>query len=87
MLNNLADVSIRSLLLALMAGFVLLELRCKRSAALSHAVWTSVTCGMLLLFGLGTSLPRLPVRFFKTTQQLTDAPPHQLFSPKRSQRL
>jgi beta-lactamase regulating signal transducer with metallopeptidase domain len=61
MLIHLADVSIRSLLLALMAGIVLLGLRRRRSAALSHAVWTAVTCGMLLLFALGTSLPRWPM--------------------------
>jgi beta-lactamase regulating signal transducer with metallopeptidase domain len=61
MLIHLADASIRSLVLALMAGIVLLGLRRRRSAALSHAVWTAATCGMLLLFALGTSLPRLPV--------------------------
>ncbi len=70
MLLHLADVSIRSLLLALMAGLALLALRRRRSAALSHAVWTAVTFGMLLLFALGTSLPRLPVPI------LLDSPTH-----------
>ncbi len=62
MLAHLADVSIRSLLLALSAGVALLILRSRRTAAVQHAVWTAVACGMLTLFVLGQALPRLPLR-------------------------
>jgi uncharacterized protein (TIGR03435 family) len=62
MLAHLADVSIRSLLLALIAGIVVWTLRAKRTAALQHAVWTVVVCGMLALFAFGQALPRLPLR-------------------------
>ena len=62
MLAHLADVSIRSLLLALSAAIVLWTLRSRRTAALQHAVWTVVVCGMLALFAFGQALPRLPLR-------------------------
>jgi uncharacterized protein (TIGR03435 family) len=41
---------------------VLWMLRRRRTAALQHAVWTAVVCGMLALFALGQTLPRLPLR-------------------------
>jgi uncharacterized protein (TIGR03435 family) len=62
MLAHLADVSIRSLLLALPAAVVLWVLRSRRTAALQHAVWAAVVCGMLALFLFGQALPRLPLR-------------------------
>jgi bla regulator protein blaR1 len=62
MLAHLADVSIRSLLLALIAAIVLWMLRSRRTAALQHAIWAAVVCGMLALFALGAALPRLPLR-------------------------
>jgi hypothetical protein len=71
MLTHLVDVSIRSLLLALIASVVLLGLRRRRSAALAHAVWAAVTCSMLLLFALGSALPRVPVSIL----QPRNAPP------------
>jgi hypothetical protein len=62
MLAHLAEVSIRSLLLALAAAIVPWILRRRREAALQHAVWTAVVCGMLALFAFGEVLPRLPLR-------------------------
>ncbi len=62
MLAHLADVSIRSTLLALVAALALWILRSKQSAALQHAVWTALVCGMLALFSFGQALPRLPLR-------------------------
>ena len=62
MLAHLADTAIRSLLLALAAGMVVWMLRSRRTAALHHAVWTTVMCGMLALFTFGRILPRLPLR-------------------------
>jgi uncharacterized protein (TIGR03435 family) len=62
MLAHLTDVSIRSLLLALMAAALEWMLRSKRTAALQHAIWASVVCGMLALFAFGQALPRLPLR-------------------------
>jgi hypothetical protein len=62
MLTHLADVSIRSLALALFASVVLLLLRQRRTAALQHAVWTAVVCGMLALFAFGQALPHLSLR-------------------------
>jgi len=61
-LAHLAEVSIRSLLLALAAAIVPWILRRRREAALQHAVWTAVVCGMLALFAFGEVLPRLPLR-------------------------
>jgi beta-lactamase regulating signal transducer with metallopeptidase domain len=62
MLSHLADVSLRSLLLALVALVVLLVLRRPRTAAFQHAVWTAVLCGMLTLFAFGQALPRFTLR-------------------------
>jgi uncharacterized protein (TIGR03435 family) len=62
MLAHLADVSIRSLLLALPAWAILWLLRRRTTAALQHAVWTAVVCGMLALFAFSQALPRLPLR-------------------------
>jgi len=62
MLIHLADVSIRSFILVLPAAIVLWLLRRRRTAALQHAVWTAVVCGMLALFAFGQVLPRLPLR-------------------------
>lgn len=59
MLTHLVDVSIRSLLLTLVAAIVLGVLRRRRTAAWQHAVWTGVICGMLALFAFGQFLPRL----------------------------
>lgn len=62
MLAHLADVSIRSLVLAALAGIVVWVLQSRRTAALEHAIWTAVVCGMLALFAFGTALPRIPLR-------------------------
>lgn len=62
MLAHLTDVSIRSLLLALAAAGALWMLRSRRTAALQHAVWAAVVCGMLALLAFGQALPRLPLR-------------------------
>ena len=62
MLTHLADVSIRSLLLASAAALVLWMTASRRTAALQHAIWTAVVCGMLVLFAFGQVLPRLPLR-------------------------
>lgn len=61
MLDHLVDVSIRSLLLALVAAIALLMARRTRTAAVQHAVWTAVVCGMLVLFAFGEYLPRVPL--------------------------
>ncbi|HEY6342214.1 MAG TPA: M56 family metallopeptidase [Bryobacteraceae bacterium] len=62
MLAHLADVSVRSILLALFGSVVLWFLARRSTAALQHAIWTSVVCGMLALLGFGQVLPRLPLR-------------------------
>ncbi len=51
LLSHLADTSIRSLVLALVAAILLSIMRSRRTAALEHAVWTMVVCGMLAFFG------------------------------------
>ena len=61
MLSHLAEVSIRSLLLAIPA-MLALWLRRRRTAAFEHAIWSAVVCGMLALLAFGQSLPRLPLR-------------------------
>jgi uncharacterized protein (TIGR03435 family) len=66
MLAHLADVSIRSLLLALTAAVVLLALRRQRTAAMQHAVWAAVVCGMLALFAFGETLPRFSLRILNS---------------------
>jgi beta-lactamase regulating signal transducer with metallopeptidase domain len=70
MLNHLLDVSIQSLLMALVAASVLWLARRGRSAALQHAVWTAVVCGMLSLFVFGGYLPRMPLRIPARTVSL-----------------
>jgi hypothetical protein len=50
------------MVVAAVAGALLLALRGRRSAALEHAVWTAVVCGMLALFLGGSAMPRLPLR-------------------------
>jgi uncharacterized protein (TIGR03435 family) len=62
MLAHLVDVSIRSLLLAIAAAVILWSMRNWRTAALQHAVWATVVCGMLTLWAFGRTLPRLPLR-------------------------
>jgi uncharacterized protein (TIGR03435 family) len=62
MLLHLADVSIRSLLLASLAGIAMWLLGNRRTAALQHAVWALVMCGMLALFAFGQALPRFSLR-------------------------
>ena len=62
MLAHLADVSLRSLLLALVAAAVLWVLRNRRTAAIEHAVWSIVMIAMLGLFAFGEVFPRLPLR-------------------------
>ncbi len=62
MLDHLLDVSIRSVLLALPAGIALWILRSRRTAALQHAVWATVVCGMLALLMFGQALPRVSLR-------------------------
>jgi uncharacterized protein (TIGR03435 family) len=64
MLTHLADVSLRSLLLALPAAVVLRILRGRLTAAWQHAVLTAVLSGMLVLLAFGQALPRLPFRVF-----------------------
>ncbi len=66
MLAHLADVSIRSILLAAVAALTLLMVRGRRTAALQHAVWVAVLCGMLALFALGQTLPRLPLHVLRS---------------------
>lgn len=58
MLAHLMDVSLRSMVIAAIAAAVLWR---QKGAALRHAVWAAVVCGMLALFLFGRALPRLPV--------------------------
>ncbi len=62
MLDHLADVSIRAVALAAIAAAVLWMMHGRRTAAMEHAVWTAVVCGMLALFTFGSAFPRLPLR-------------------------
>jgi uncharacterized protein (TIGR03435 family) len=59
MLAHLFDVSTRSLFLAFVAAIVLTGVQRRRTAALEHAVWAAVVCGMLGLFAFGSVLPSL----------------------------
>ena len=61
-LAHLVDVSLRALAPAALAALLLWTLRGRRSAAASHAVWSLVLAGMLLLFSLGPVLPVLRLR-------------------------
>src|SRR5437016_284971 len=58
---RLADLSIRCLLLAAAAIWVIGWLRV-RTAAARHAVWTVVTAAMLLLPALNLLFPSMPLR-------------------------
>jgi beta-lactamase regulating signal transducer with metallopeptidase domain len=69
----LADASLRSIVLFLGGLLVLLALRTRR-AAVRHAVWTVVACGMLVLPILSLSVPAIPLR-------LLPAPPLQFDPP------
>ncbi len=65
MLDRLLDVSIRSLVLVLIAAAALTIPRVRRNAALQHTIGTTVVCAMLGLFLLGPALPRLPLRILR----------------------
>jgi hypothetical protein len=80
MLAHLADVSIRSILLALPAATVLWILQSRRTAALQHAVWAVVVCGMLALFAFGQALPRLPLRILDRPAAAVPATPPAVFA-------
>ncbi len=67
MLDRLLDVSIRSLVLVLIAAGTLTIPRVRRNAALQHAIGTALVCAMLGLFLLGPALPRLPLRVLRVT--------------------
>ena len=69
MLAHLADVSIRSIFLALVAALALLVVRGRRTAALQHAIWAAVMCGMLALFAFGQALPRLPLHVLRSATE------------------
>ena len=64
MLTYLTDISIRSLVLVLPAA--VLPLMRRRSAAIEHALWTAVLCGMLALFAFGSAWPKLPLPILKS---------------------
>ncbi|HEY6346388.1 MAG TPA: M56 family metallopeptidase [Bryobacteraceae bacterium] len=78
MLTHLADVSVRALELALIASLV----AWRRSAAVQHAAWTTVACGMLALFAFSSALPRLPLRVLQDLpEQAMPAPVKQFDFP------
>ena len=62
MLPHLAEVSVRSIVLALAAAAILRILRRRSTAAQRHAVWTMVLAAMLMLLAIGRQFPRLPLR-------------------------
>jgi len=62
MLNHLVDVSIRVLALAAVAGLILAISGRRRTAALQHAIWAAVVCGMLTLYVAGGALPKLALQ-------------------------
>src|SRR5580692_10950820 len=74
MLEHLAHVSIRALVLAAIAAVVLWASRGRRTAATEHAVWTAVVVGMLGLFVFGSVLPRLPVRVLRSEVVMATRP-------------
>lgn len=84
MLAHLADASIRSLLLALPAAIALWILRNRRTAALQHAVWTAVVCGMLALLAFGPALPRLPLRILERPTASVPTTPAAVFADATS---
>ena len=66
MLAHLIDVSIRALVLAALPVIWLLLLRGRRPAAMEHAIWTAVLCGMLALFAFESAWPKLPLPVLKS---------------------
>ena len=64
LLSFLASVSVRSLVLAMLAAAVMAVFRV-RAAAVRHAVWTMVTMGMLLLAAFAPLMPPIPLRVFR----------------------
>jgi len=77
MLPYFAEVSVRVLALALI-GFAFAW---KRSAAVQHAVWTTVSCGMLALFAFGSALPRLPLKVLRALPEPAMPAPAKNFQP------
>jgi len=76
MLSHLADVSIRSLALAVAAAMALWIARGRKTAAFEHALWAAVVCGMLAFFAFGQALPRLPWRILDSAPvHVQPAPP------------
>jgi uncharacterized protein (TIGR03435 family) len=74
MLAHFADMSVRVLALALIASVF----AWRRSAAVQHAVWTTVACCMLALFAFSSALPRLPLRVLQAVPEqvvLGEMPP------------
>jgi uncharacterized protein (TIGR03435 family) len=69
MLGHLSDVSLRSMAVALVAAIGLWAIGRRRSAALEHAVWTVVVCGMLAMLAGGWAVPRIPLRVGPATIQ------------------
>ncbi|HEY4360134.1 MAG TPA: M56 family metallopeptidase [Bryobacteraceae bacterium] len=61
LISHLADVSLRSLPLAV-AAFAVLRIPRLRNAAWAHAVWTVVLLSMLVLFAAGPALKPIPLR-------------------------
>jgi len=70
MLAHLMDSSIRALFMGLTVAGALLLIGRRRTAALEHALWLTVVCGMLVLFALGGILPRLPLRILDSRSPL-----------------
>ena len=64
-LAYIADVSLRSLGLALLVWLALWTFRV-RSASVKHAVWTMVTIAMLAQAAVSFWLPSIPLRVLST---------------------
>jgi len=69
MVAFLANLAARSLALAAAAAAAIWLLRLK-SAAAQHAVWTTVTAGMLLVGAAGAMLPSIPLRVLPAEARL-----------------
>jgi hypothetical protein len=65
-LAHLQDVSLRSLA-GVSGRHGAVDEQARRSAAASHAVWSVVLAGILLLFAVGPILPSLPLRILAET--------------------
>src|SRR5690348_3515521 len=65
LLGYLADVSVRSLMLAVVAAALVGSVRGLRSPSLSHSIWSFVMGGMLLLPALVTVLPVFTLRILR----------------------